>query len=122
MEEDSIFLSIKKLVGINSADTEFDLDVTIQINAVFSKLYQLGVGKDKAFRITSSDDKWTEVFEDYLDLLDFIKSYTYIKVRLVFDPPSSSFVLDALSKEASELEWRINDQADYPKSFDEDKL
>lgn len=122
MEEDSIFLSIKKLVGINSADTEFDLDVMIQINAVFSKLYQLGVGKDKSYRITSSDDKWTEVFEDYLDLLDFIKSYTYIKVRLIFDPPSSSFVLDALSKEASELEWRINDQADYPKSFDENEL
>lgn len=117
MEEDSIFLSIKKLVGINDADTEFDLDVTIQINAVFSKLYQLGVGKDKPYRITSSDDKWIEVFEDYLDLLDFIKSYTYIKVRLIFDPPSSSFVLDALSKEASELEWRINDQADYSKSF-----
>lgn len=115
--EDSILLSIKKLLGICSEDKEFDLDILININSIFSTLFQIGVG-EKGYSIASSQETWKDLFSDREDLVNLIKLYTYIKTRLVFDPPTSSFVLEALNKQAAELEWRINIQAESFEDFD----
>lgn len=118
MDEDSILLSIKKLIGINVNDNEFDMDLKIHINSVFSTLYQIGVGKKDHYSISSKDDTWSDIFKDYPDLIDYIKQYTYMKCRMVFDPPTSSTLSASLNEEIAELVWRIQIQAEYPDHFD----
>ncbi len=103
---DSILISIKKLLGIDSAYIHFDADIIMHINSVFTILNQLGVGPKEGFMIV--DD--TTVWNDYLPTsqrLDFVKSYVYMKVRLMFDPPTSSALLESTKQTISELEWRI---------------
>lgn len=124
MNEDSILLSIKKMLGINNQDSDFDLDLAVNINSIFSTLYQIGVGQKGHYTIKSSEDKWIEVFKDCEDLIDFIKLYTYMKTRMVFDPPTSSTLSDSLNKQIAEIEWRIQIQAessDYFNSCDCDE-
>lgn len=116
--DESILFSIKKLLGVEKETTAFDQDILININAVFSTLYQIGVGTEGHYTIINEEDTWEEVFKDREDLIDFIKLYTYIKVRIVFDPPSSSFVLDSLTRQCQELEWRIHIQAESLEQFD----
>lgn len=112
MNEDSILLSIKKMLGINDQDSDFDLDLAVNINSIFSTLYQLGVGQKGHYTIQSSENKWSEVFADCEDLIDFIKLYTYMKTRMIFDPPTSSTLTEALNKEIVEIQWRIQVQAE----------
>lgn len=103
---DSILISIKKMLGIDETDEAFDLDLILLINAQFSVLYQLGVGRS-GFTITGSFETWDNYLSDFSNL-EMIKAYIAIRVRLLFDPPTSSFVLDALKAKADEYEWRIN--------------
>lgn len=106
-DTESILTSVKKLLGITEDYTVFDTDLLIHINSVFLTLSQLGVGPKGGFVITSKDETWG----DYMSagaLLNAIKSYVYLKVRLLFDPPSSSSVSDSMRNMISELEWRIN--------------
>lgn len=116
--DDTILGSVKKLLGISEKDEAFDLDIVININSVFSTLYQIGVGEEEHPYIMDGTSTWGEVFSNRTDLVDFIKLYTYLKVRVIFDPPTSSFVLDALNKQIQELEWRIQIQAEYLDDFD----
>lgn len=104
---ESILSSIKKLLGIPDADKSFDLDISIHINTVFMTLNQLGVGPDKTFSIQNADATWTDFFEDRMDL-NGVKTLVYLKVRIIFDPPSSSSVLEAYNNQITELEWRLN--------------
>lgn len=104
--EDSILNSIKKLLGITEDYNQFDTDIIIHINTAFSILTQMGVGSDDGFVITGSDETWT----DYLPIgsrLELVKTYVYQRVRLMFDPPSSSAVMEAMNRSITELEWRI---------------
>lgn len=118
--EESILKSIKNLLGIYGEDTAFDEDVLVNINAVFSTLYQLGVGDDTShYFIENSDATWSEVFSNELELVDFIKLYTYMKVRVVFDPPTNSSLLEALKNQIQEIEYRILLQADPNNYFEE---
>ena len=94
---ESILNSIKKLLGINIDDTSFDTDLIIHINTVFSVLTQLGVGTDKGYRIYTDSETW----DDYI-------SEDALRVKTIFDPPQSSFVLDSYKRLIDELEWRIN--------------
>lgn len=110
MEEESILVSIKKLLGIDEQVTVFDQDIMIYINSAFSTLPQIGVMVDK--RVKSVIETWSDVFGSNEDLIDFIKTYTYIKVRIIFDPPANSFVLNSLNEQLQELEWRIQFQAE----------
>lgn len=111
--EDSILVSVKKALDIQKDLTAFDQDILMNINSVFSILYQIGVqSSNDTYRIENSETKWTDLFGDDIVLLDMIKTYTYIKVRILFDPPSNSFVLDSLKTQAQELEWRIHVQAE----------
>lgn len=104
---ESILNSIKKLLGPDSSYTVFDPDIIIHINSVFSVLHQLGVGPSEGFSISGDTETWSDFIGDDKRLND-VKTYVYIKVRMVFDPPSSSFVLKNLEDLSKELEWRLN--------------
>ena len=112
--EESILTSIKKLLGITEEYTYFDVDIIMHINSVFSILTQLGVGPSNGFSIEDDSSTWDEFITDK-SILESVKSYIYMKVRLMFDPPSSSFVLDSMDKMVKELEWRLNVSAEYNK-------
>lgn len=103
---ESILTSIKKLLGITEDYEQFDTDIIIHINSAFSVLTQLGVGPEAGFYIEDSNGVWTDFVND--SRLEMIKTYVYLKVKLVFDPPASSAVIDAINRQISELEWRIN--------------
>lgn len=104
---ESILTSIKKLLGIAEGYTHFDDDIIIHINSVFSILNQLGVGPTKGFFIEDDSSTWLDFVSDD-SVIQFVKTYVYLKVKLIFDPPQSSAVMEAMNRQISELEWRIN--------------
>ena len=99
------------MLGIQENYTHFDPDIIMHINTVFLTLTQLGVGPAEGFFIEDESDEWTDFIQDNVKLLA-VKSYMYIKVRLLFDPPQSSTFIDVLNRQASELEWRLNLEVD----------
>lgn len=103
----SILTSIKKLLGIDEENDSFDLDITIHINSVFMILNQIGIGPEEGFAIEDAQDVWGDFIDD-LSKLQSIKTYVYLKVRMLFDPPVNSTVKDSINSLISELEWRIN--------------
>lgn len=105
---DSILNSIKKLLGIAADYTQFDSDIVMHINAVFLTLYELGVGPDGGFSIGDASTVWSDYIADNDALLGAVKVYVYQKVRLAFDPPSNSALIDVLKSNIAELEWRMN--------------
>lgn len=110
---DSILTSIKKLLGITEDCTDFDVDIIIHINTVLASLNQLNVGAKDGFAISDSSATWSDFMgED--KRLNLVKSYVHLKVRLLFDPPLSSSVMDVINDSAKELEWRILLVADEP--------
>ena len=111
---DSILTSIKKLLGITEEYEHFDTDIIIHINTVFMTLNQLGVGPDTPVSISSATETWSDSFGDTRNI-EAIKTYTYLKVRMLFDPPASSSVMDAMNRQATELEWRLNVQIESDK-------
>lgn len=104
--ESSILISTKKLLGIAGEYNYFDTNLIMHINSVFAILTQMGVGSDVGFSIEDNTAVWTD-FIPKDPRLGFVKSYMYLKVRLIFDPPLSTAVLDSMNKEIEELEWRI---------------
>lgn len=105
---DSILTSIKKLLGIAQECIDFDMDLIIHINSVLMILTQLGVGPEKGFTIKDSRDLWEDFLEDDLSKLEAVRTFVYLKVRLIFDPPSNSAVIESINRTISELEWRLN--------------
>lgn len=104
---DSILGSIKKLLGITEVYDVFDKDLVMHINSVFFVLTQLGVGPAEGFAIQDE----TAVWDDFIPCganLEAVKSYVYLKVRLLFDPPQSSALTEAINRQISEFEWRLN--------------
>ena len=110
---DSILTSIKKMLGIEEEYTHFDPELIVFINSVFGILFQLGVGPlAEPFKITSSEEKWDDFIE--ANQIDTVKSYMYMKVRLLFDPPTSSAVLSSFKELIQEFEWRCHVDAETP--------
>ena len=105
---DSILTSIKKLLGISEDYNHFDPDIIMHINSVFMTLTQLGVGPSEGFIIEDEISVWSDFIGGTVVSLEAIKSYTYLKVKLLFDPPLSSAVIESTNRMISELEWRIN--------------
>ena len=103
---DSILTSVKKIVGISEEDESFDTDLIIHINSVLMILNQLGVGPPEGFSISDKTSVWSDLISDNL-YIEAVKSFVSLKVRMIFDPPPSSAVADAINKTISELEWRI---------------
>lgn len=108
---DSILTSIKKMLGITEEYTHFDQDIIIHINTVLMILRQLGVGPEEGFNITDSYETWGDFLTDNKDI-EAVKTYVYLKVRLLFDPPLSSAVTESINRSINELEWRLNIAAD----------
>ena len=107
MHEESILTTIKQLVGVNEECKDFDTDIIIHINNVFSTLLDLGVKTKEEFFITDDEAVWTDFLDD-VTLINKIVSYTYLKVKLAFDPPQSSSVAKSMENMADQAEWRIN--------------
>lgn len=126
---DSILTNVKKIIGIVESDTSFDPDIVMHINTVFSVLTQLGIGPTAGFMIEDATPTWddflsvkqigqlqadgTVVYTDEQlsavnKLLNMVKTYVYLRVRLIFDPPQTSFVIESLNKQIEELEVRIS--------------
>lgn len=114
---ESILTSIKKVLGIYESDTSFDVDIIMHINTVFMILRQMGIGPTNGYSITGSYEVWTDYLSD-ISLIESVKTYVALKVRLIFDPPASSAIIEAMNRTISELEWRLNIQADYAKTFE----
>lgn len=104
---DSILTSIKKLLGIDAAYTNFDNDLIMHINSVLAILTQVGVGPASGFLITGTTETWAGFIETATDLA-FVKSYVYMKVKLLFDPPQSTAAIESLNRLIAEFEWRLN--------------
>lgn len=113
--KESILTSVKLALGIIPEYSHFDDQLIMDINSVFSTLYQLGVGPDRGFSIQDDKELWSE-FLDTNKLLNLVKTYMYMSVKLMFDPPSNSFAVTAIEKQQKELEWRINVMVD-PKNL-----
>lgn len=108
---ESILGSIKKALNISPDDDAFDVDIVMHINSVFSELCALGVGPEKSFYIEGDSETWSD-FTTNADL-NMVKSYMYLEVRLMFDPPTAS-LLSSLERKRDEYEWRLNVVADRP--------
>lgn len=105
--KDSILNSIKKLLGIQADYKNFDTDIIIHINSVFMILNQLGIGPTQGFKIEGDTETWDDYISDGDDL-ESIKTYVYLKVKIVFDPALSGTVMEANKEVLRELEWRLN--------------
>lgn len=112
---ESILTSIKKLLGIAEDYTHFDADIIMHINSVFMVLTQLGVGPSEGFIIEDKQMYWEDFIDDPMTL-QAVKSYMYLKVKLLFDPPSSSSVMESTNRMISEYEWRLNVAAESTNS------
>ena len=104
-ETDSILLSVKKLLG---SDEYFNPDLILHINTVFSKLQQMGVGPVDGFYIESENDLWEEYTEDEL-IMNMVKTYMYLQIKLYFDSSTaSSYLIDTMKQQCDEIEWRLH--------------
>lgn len=106
----SILNDTKKLLGITPGYTQFDQDIIIHINSVINTLNQLGAIAADNFYISDSNDDWDSLIMSANENL--IKTYIYLKVRLLFDPPQSSSLVEVINRQIAELEWRINVETD----------
>lgn len=106
--EQSILTSTKKILGIDEAYTAFDLDIITHINSAFSTLTQLGIGPSQGFMIEDATAEWNEFIPDQDFQYNSVKSYVFLRVRQIFDPPSTSYLIAAFNEQIKELEWRLN--------------
>lgn len=104
---ESILTSIKKLLGIEEEHEHFDPDIIMHINSVLMILTQLGVGPSEGFTIEDSSTTWNDFIPDNQNL-EAVKSYMHLKVKLLFDPPLSSVVMESMNRMINEFEWRLN--------------
>lgn len=106
MCNDSILLTIKKLIGMDADYNAFDVDIIVAINGSFMILNQLGVGPDTPFMITGADESW-EDFSDGMNQIELVKNYIYLRTKLLFDPPSTGVLHEAIERQISEFEFRL---------------
>ena len=105
----SILNSTKKVLGLNSDDVSFDEDVIMFINSAFSIINELGVGPDDGYSITDETDDWDDLGIVSTPILNLIKTCIYLRVRVMFDPPISSYLQNAFAQQIQEHEWRLNE-------------
>lgn len=114
---DSILLSVKKMIGLTEEYKQFDDDLIMHINSAFAVLNQLGVGPKVAYSISGENENWSEFLTD--QNVENVKSYMYMKVKMLFDPPSTATMHEAFERQIQEMEWRLNVAVD-PSPKDED--
>lgn len=109
--EETILESIRDYVGVQKETTAFDQELKLHINSTFATLFQIGVGKDKPYRL-DTDSTWFDLFHEYDEELDLIKEYTFLKVKFLFDPPTNTSLLESLKSVINETEYRIELQVE----------
>lgn len=114
---ESILETVKKLLGLDETYTPFDQDIIVFINSAFMTLHQLNIGPKEGFAIKDYRERWCDFVTNEVNLHG-VQQYVYMKVRMVFDPPGNSFVMDALKEQCRELEWRLNVQSESVEEFD----
>lgn len=115
VNNNSILQTVKHKLNIEPDYDYFDDDIIDYINSNFLALQQLGIGPDKDFEVKDSSTLWTDFISDDNRLLNSVKIYIKCKVQLQFDPPSSSYLLEAVKQQIAEAEWRMNIRADQIK-------
>lgn len=119
--EQSILTSTKKILGVAEDYTVFDLDIITHINSAFSTLTQLGVGPAIGFQIDDASEVWADFIEDDADLQwNSVRSYVFLRVKQLFDPPATSYLISAQQKQIEELEWRLNTHREEAEWVDPD--
>lgn len=113
--ENSILTSTKKILGLPAEYTAFDDDIIVHINSVFSTLTQLGVGPAEGFTIEDAEVEWDAYATDDVPVNDLnsVRTYVFRKVQMFFDPPTTSFMIEAVERQIAELEWRLNVSREY---------
>lgn len=104
-EDTSILVDIKKALGLGADYTPFDPEIVMFINTAFTTLHQVGVGPKEVYRISGETEKWSAFTGP--SVLEEVKTYIYMKVRLLFDPPTLSFVITMIENQITQLEWRM---------------
>ena len=104
---DSILITIKKMLGIDAEDDSFDMDIIVIINSIIPSLTQMGIGPSRGYVVLSQENLWSDYLKDNIINLEGIKTYIFLKTKLIFDPPVNSTVIEAYNKTISELEWRM---------------
>lgn len=115
MDMESILLSVKKKLGPGAEHEHYDPDIIDHINTVFMDLTQMGVGPSDGFVIEDDTTVWTEFVPD-IKKMAAVKSYMFLRVRLLFDPPTSSAVLEAMQRDIDRYEFRLNHAAEFTES------
>ena len=110
--DESILRTIKKMLGLDLDYDAFDTDIIVFINSAMMTLQQLGVGPKEGFVVTGLKEMWSD-FIPSDTMMEGIKSYLFLCVKMVFDPPTSSFVMEAMKTQKEELEWRLREQAEF---------
>lgn len=118
--ETSILRSVKDAVGVNPDDTVFDDELLMHINSTFLVLKQLGVGQDELFSVTGDSAVWTD-FQTKGSSLPMVKTYVTLRVKSLFDPPTSSSLSTALKETITEYEWRLSIEEDDYKIEEDEK-
>lgn len=109
---DSIFLTVKKMLGIAEEYKAFDLDLVVNINSTFLSLCQLGVGPRFPFSISGEAETWSDLLGEQEAIVQGVATWVFLKTRLVFDPPTQGFLVEEIHKQIDELEWRLNVQVE----------
>lgn len=116
---DSIVVTIKKMLGLDDGYTPFDADVIVHINTAIMTLTQMGVGPKEGYEVLDYDQTWTDFLGgDMVKMLGAVKTYIYLQVKMVFDPPNNSFVMDAYKQQCEQLLFRLNVNAESQQKMD----
>ena len=115
--EESILVTIKKLLGLDVDYTPFDTDLIVLINSALMTLNQAAIGPKSGFRITGMSENWSDFLTNRV-LVEGAKEYVYLRVKIIFDPPSSGTVMEAIKSTTQEVLWRLIAQAESAENFD----
>lgn len=115
--EQSILTSTKKILGVSPDDTSFDMDICTHINSALAHLHDIGIGPTNAFFIEDDVPEWADLAEEHNETLSLVKTCIYLRVRMLFDPPATSYLVTAFEKQIAEHEFRLSVQRENREWF-----
>lgn len=101
---DSILDTLLQLLNDDPDAPAYKLDVMTFANGVFGRLKNLGIGPKEGFYITDSGDSWDDFMDEGPERAA-VQTYMFMKVKLIFDPPQNSTVLQSYERLVNEFEW-----------------
>jgi hypothetical protein len=108
---ESILITIRSMLDVDQDYDGFDTSIIAGINTAIFSLSQLGIGPDGGYSITGETETWSDLF-DGVSNLDAVKSYIWLKTKMEFDPPTTSFLLESINRQLTQLEWRLMVEVD----------